>query len=402
VLGIRHTKEVEEDRQVVAIRLIEEQHATDDLFAHLPIAIAFVDVEVLAEGLQDRKQRDVLAVRDRTALERAMPPGTARLEKFERQPALADPGFSDNTNDLAITRVSLRERSFERTKIVVSPDEAREPSRLRDVEPRAHCANSLQLEDGHGLTDTLDVEFAKVAQLKIALHQIRDVRRQIAGIGRGQALHPSSQPHRVALRGVIHAQVVADLAHDDLTRVESNPNGEADSLLALELARVGAKLLTEPERRVARPLRVILVRNRRAKEGHDAVAEILVDRPLEAVHALRQDFEEAIENAVPFFGVELFGELHRAGDVREEHGDVLALSFERRARLQDPIRQVLRGVAACIPLRLRHRSRGPDWRRGLRGEGDATVTAESGGRAAVFAARGTRTLEPCAALLTEA
>jgi hypothetical protein len=54
-------------------------------------------------------------------------------------------------------------------------------------------------------------------------------------------------------------------------------------------------------------LRVILVSDRRAEEGHDSVAGVLVDRPLEAVNAIREDMEEAVEDLVPLFGIDLLG-----------------------------------------------------------------------------------------------
>jgi hypothetical protein len=58
-------------------------------------------------------------------------------------------------------------------------------------------------------------------------------------------------------------------------------------------------------------------------------------RPLEAVHALGQDGEEALEYAVPFLGVELLGEVHRAFHVGEKHRHLLALALEGGTRGQD-------------------------------------------------------------------
>ena len=98
------------------------------------------------------------------------------------------------------------------------------------------------------------------------------------------------------------------------------------------------------QRRVAGALRVILVRDRRAEERHDAVAGVLVRRALEAVHAVGEDREEAIDDAVPLFRVELLGELHRALHVGEEHGHLLALAFEGGARGAGFCR---RGAWAC-------------------------------------------------------
>jgi hypothetical protein len=41
---------------------------------------------------------------------------------------------------------------------------------------------------------------------------------QVDLIGCGELLHPLSEPHSVAVRGVDHLEIVADRFHDDLTR----------------------------------------------------------------------------------------------------------------------------------------------------------------------------------------
>ena len=89
---------------------------------------------------------------------------------------------------------------------------------------------------------------------------------------------------------------------------------------------------------------MILVRDRRAEERHDAVAGELVDEALEALDALGEDREEALHDAAPLLRVELLGELHRALHVGEEHRHLLALAFEGGLRLQDLLGEVLGGV----------------------------------------------------------
>jgi hypothetical protein len=88
------------------------------------------------------------------------------------------------------------------------------------------------------------------------------------------------------------------------------------------------------------------MRNGGAEQGHDPVAGVLVHRTLEAVHALGENLKEALENPVPPFRIELLGQLHRALDVGEQHGDLLALAFEGGLRLQDLVGEVFGSVAA--------------------------------------------------------
>ena len=84
------------------------------------------------------------------------------------------------------------------------------------------------------------------------------------------------------------AEVLADRAHDHLAGVEAHADREAEPLLAAELRRVGGELLLLVKRRVAGALGVVLVGDRGAEQGHDAVAGELVDRALEAVDARRR------------------------------------------------------------------------------------------------------------------
>ena len=98
---------------------------------------------------------------------------------------------------------------------------------------------------------------------------------------------------------------------------------------------VAAKLVPQVQGRVAGPPGVIFVRDRCAKQRHDPVAGVLVDRALEAVNAVGEDLEEAIHDPVPLLGIDLLGEIHRALHVGEEDGDLLALAFERASRGED-------------------------------------------------------------------
>jgi hypothetical protein len=122
--------------------------------------------------------------------------------------------------------------------------------------------------------------------------------------------------------------------------VDADPGGEVEPVLASHLLGVVAKRVAQPERCVTGTLHVVLVRDGRAEERHDAVAGVLVDGALEAVHALGQDLEEAVEDAVPRLGVQPLRQLHRTLHVREEHRHVLALALERRFRAEDAIGQV--------------------------------------------------------------
>jgi hypothetical protein len=76
---------------------------------------------------------------------------------------------------------------------------------------------------------------------------------------------------------------------------------------------------------------MVLVSDRCAEERHDAVARVLVDRPLEAMDAFGEDLEEALHDAVPVFGIDRLREIHRALEVGEKHRHLLPLALEGAA-----------------------------------------------------------------------
>ena len=106
----------------------------------------------------------------------------------------------------------------------------------------------------------LHAEVAEVFELEVAADQRRRRRRQVADIGRGERLHALRQTDGVSLRGVAHAEIVADRADDDLARVEAHAGREADAVLALHLGGVAGELALQVERRVARALGVVLAK----------------------------------------------------------------------------------------------------------------------------------------------
>ena len=147
---------------------------------------------------------------------------------------------------------------------------------------------------------------------------------------------------------------------------------------------------------------MVLVRDRRAEERHDAVAGELVHRALEAVHPLGEELEEAIEDVVPLLGIELLGVLHRALHVGEEHRDLLALALERGTGAEDLLGEMRRGIrcgrslsesrssrqrGAAAPAELLARLDGPAARRTRAAEAAATLRAEAAVKAVAMTAR---------------
>src|SRR5262249_54156314 len=127
-------------------------------------------------------------------------------------------------------------------------------------------------------------------------------------------------------------------------------------------------------------------------------------RALEAMHLGRNPLEAAVDDAVHFLGVAFLGEAREAREVGEEHGDLAALTLERRARFQDFVGEMLGRVYGTVARRRRRRGllktlaavaaeaevgrRVGAAVRAARGEGGATAAAEAhAGRALEAALR---------------
>jgi hypothetical protein len=103
--------------------------------------------------------------------------------------------------------------------------------------------------------------------------------------------------------GVVHAEVAANRADDDFTRVEADANVDRQALGTLDILGVRLHGLLHAERRVAGPDGVILVGKRRAEQRHDPVAHDLVHGPLVAMDRFHHPLEHRIENAASVFRI---------------------------------------------------------------------------------------------------
>jgi hypothetical protein len=147
--------------------------------------------------------------------------------------------------------------------------------------------------------------------------------------GGRELLHARRLVRGLAHGGVVHAEIAADRAHDDVSGVDADADLHLQALRAAQLVRVAPHGLLHSERGIARPHGMVLVRHRRSERRHDAVvAHDLVHCALVAVDGLHHSREHRIEELARFFGVPVGEQLHRALQVGEEDRHLLALAFE--------------------------------------------------------------------------
>ena len=86
---------------------------------------------------------------------------------------------------------------------------------------------------------------------------------------------------------------------------------------------------------------MVLVGDGCPEQCHDPVAHHLIHGPLVAVNRLHHALEHRVEEFARLLGIAVGQELHRALEVREQHGHLLALAFQRASRGEDLLGQVL-------------------------------------------------------------
>ena len=97
---------------------------------------------------------------------------------------------------------------------------------------------------------------------------------------------------------------------------------------AADLLRIAAEAGLHRQGGVAGAHGMILMGQRGAKQGHNAVAQHLIDRALIAVDGVHHAVQGRIEQLPGVLGVAVRQEFHRAFEVGKQHGDLLALAFE--------------------------------------------------------------------------
>jgi hypothetical protein len=120
---------------------------------------------------------------------------------------------------------------------------------------------------------------------------------------------------------------------------------DRNGLRPLNFDGVAPYCVLHAQRRIARAHGVILVREGRAEERHDAVTHHLVDRALITVDGLHHPLENRIEDRARLLGVPIGQQLHRAFEVGEQDGYLLAFAFECGFRREDAFGKMLRRVS---------------------------------------------------------
>ena len=333
------------------------------------LVVAVADAEAAPQSVGDGMEGGAARVGGAAPLDPAVWGGLQAAAELEEQPRFPEAGLAHHEHHPAAPRARRGEGFVELGELALAPHEGREPRRRARFDAVARSPCPQHLEAVHLPRDAFQVERAPVAELEVARHQVLGRLGDQDAVGERSLLQAGGEVGRVAHRRVVHAQVVADPADDDRARVDRDAHAELDARACAQLPGQLGHGALDAEGGVHGAARRVLQRERCAEEGHGAVAEELVDGALVGVHVLADQLDEAVHDRVHLLRAQVRGERRRVHDVAEQHGHVLALALERRARAQDALGEVARRVGARI---------GRGAQRGVRGEAPTAAAAERG------------------------
>lgn len=169
-----------------------------------------------------------------------------RVGELVGEPRLAHPGLADDGDHLAPAGVGLAQDPAQVRDLCVAAHEAREAAEGRGLQPRPRLSRPRQLEDLDRVREALHGDGPERSHLDVALGEPHGVARQPHGPGRRQLFHPGREVSGLAHGRVIHAEIAADRAHDDLPRVQAHPDLYLHPVRAARVVRVALERLLHP------------------------------------------------------------------------------------------------------------------------------------------------------------
>ena len=265
-----------------------------------------------ADHLAERPERDPAPIRRRAPVVPVdgLDQAVDVLQELPGEPALADAALAGDRDEphAAVPRRRVVE-VLEQPQLVVSPHE-RSLDRPRATAPTPLGDHAQGAPGGHGRRLPLEKLVARLLE--------RDrpgggVHRRLADeddVGRRDPLQPARRVDHVAGD---HALADRPDRHGRLAGHDPDPRAD--------LGSQPAHLADNLQGRAHGPLRVILVAGRRTPDGHDGIADELLDRAAVAPHDPAREVEVAREEVADLLRVAVFGERREAHQVREQHGD---------------------------------------------------------------------------------
>src|SRR5713101_6467645 len=165
-------------------------------------------------------------------------------------------------------------------------------------------------------------------------------------------LHPRSEVGHMSNRRVLGVSARVDHAENYFARVDPDTDLDPRSALLFELLAATAKRVAHRHRRVQRPLRMVLVSDRRPEQREDAIAGRLHDVTVVAMRRVDHQLQRGVDNRASLFRIEVAHQLGRTLDIREQrrHRLALAVGDVKAGWLWNRLRRECRLYRANRPL----------------------------------------------------
>ena len=197
----------------------------------------------MLEQLDDREIRRGLAVGDRGTLQHPPALRLVGMDDLIDQARLAHARFPDQRHHLAMAGASLGEGVLYGRQLLVPADKPRQAPHHPRLKAAAQGARPDQFIDLHRLRQSLDRDGPQRGDA----HQALDQPQRVGGDERcawpRQLFHTCRQMGRLAHRGVIHMQIIADRPHYHLAGVQADAHQHIEPLLAPHLLGVACPRL---------------------------------------------------------------------------------------------------------------------------------------------------------------
>ena len=243
------------------------------------------------------------------------------------EPALADAGRAeDRDEDAAFLDDGSLEGGTQDPEFAIATDH-RTPDAT--VDGLGRLVHGDETPDRDRLVATLDLDLARLA----GHHRVADqppgrvADERLARFG--GLLQAGGDIDRVTGRAAAAGSRVAD---DDRAGVDADAHPDLEAAFGPEGAVQGRQRDLHVGGGAHGPERVVLVDDRDAEDGHDRVADELLDRSAVALEDRAHRVEPAAHDRAERLRVEVLAEPGRAGDVGEHDGDDLARLARRFGR----------------------------------------------------------------------
>ena len=367
----QHLQERQQRREGVLQGLVERQHLAGHLGPHRAGVILLVEVAVALEQVKDGEVGCRLAVGHRGALQHQPALGGVGMDKLIGQARLAHARLAHQRHHLAVPGRRLRQRLVQGRELGLPPDKARQPPGGGGLQAPPQRGDPDQLKRLHRRCQALDRHGPQGIDAHQALHQPPGGGGEQDGPRGGELFHARRQVRVLAHRRVVHVQIVANGPHHHLAGVQPDAQLQHHALRPAHLVGVGPDGALQGQRRIAGAQGVVLVGNGGAKQGHNAIAEHLIDGALKAVHGLHHQADGGVQELLGRFRIQALDEPGRVLDVGKEDGDLFAFAFQGGAGGEDLVGEMGRRVGQRRGVWLTHpaRCRCGGWRG--RGRGTA-------------------------------